>query len=233
MRSSNANLSSRLGRYLAAATLIAGLWAPTAACGQAERPVTMEPPDAAAAQAATEQRVRALSGELAKIASNYGPDSVALQASLLIETMRAGAVGPSEVRVAGPSPREGADYLEIDIGTGLIFDSDTTDLAACNQRVWTRVAAPALGKMERFDIRPAGLELVFTYGVQSYSRQEDRDADPTEPQEAHTVRFVFPAAVLEDLAYRRITVDAALAAGRTGIDDVTPRAADTPTDAPP
>lgn len=233
MRTRNANSPSKLCRCLAVGALLAWLWAPATAQGQAERSVTMEPPDAAAIEAAKEQQVQALSAGLAKIASDHGPDSVALQASLLIETIRAGAVGPSEVRVAGPSPREGGEYLNIDIGTGLIFDSDTTDLATCNQRVWTGVAAPVLAKMERFEIRPSGLELVFTYGLQSYSRQEDRDADPAEPQDPHTVRFVLPAAVLDDLAHDRITVDAALAAGRTAIDDVTRRVTDTATDTAP
>lgn len=209
------------------------LASPVTVWAQAERKVTMEAPDGAAIRAATEQKVQSLTQELARIANDHGADSVALQASLLVETMRAGAVGPSEVRVAGPSPREGADYLEIDVGTGLIFDADTTDLATCNQRVWSSVAAPVLAKMERFDIRPAGLELVFTYGLQKFSLQEDRDADPSAPQESHTVRFVLPASVLDDLAYRRITTDAALAAGRSGVDDLSlPADTGTPDAAP-
>jgi hypothetical protein len=158
---------------------------------------------------------------------------VALQASLLIEAMRAGAVGPSEVRVAGPSPREGGDYLNIDVGTGLIFDADTTDVAACNHQVWSSVAAPVLAKMERFDIRPAGLELVFSYGLQKFSDHEDRKADPSEPQEPHTVRFVLPASVLDDLASHRISIEAALAAGRTGIDDVRASLANSPSSPAP
>jgi hypothetical protein len=204
---------------------------PVTVWAQAERKVTMEAPDGAAIKAATDQKVQSLTRELARIANDHGADSVALQASLLIEAMRAGAVGPSEVRVAGPSPREGGDYLNIDVGTGLIFDADTTDLAACNRQVWSSVAAPVLVKMERFEIRPAGLELVFSYGLQRFSDQEDRKADPSEPQESHTVRYVLPASVLDDLASRRITVEAALAAGRSGVDDVRPPAADLP--APP
>jgi hypothetical protein len=214
-------------RSVVALTVLAGwllaLAAPPAALGQqAEPKITMDAPDGAAIRAATEQKVHSLAQELARIANDHGTDSVALQASLLIEAMRAGAVGPSEVRVAGASPREGVDFLEVDVGTGLIFDKDTTDLATCGQRVWSSVAAPVLAKMERFDIRPGGLELVFTYGLQSFSSQDGREADPTEPHEPHSVRFVLPAAVLEDLATRRITIDAALAAGRTAIDDVVP-----------
>jgi len=215
----------RIVCYLGVGSL-ALVWnfAAPAAWAQAEPKVTMKAPDGAeieaATKAATEQRLQSLAKELARIADDHGSDSVALQASLLVETMRAGAVGPSEVRVAGVSPREGADFLEVAVGTGLIFDSDTADVAACNERVWTSIAAPVLAKMERFDIRPAGLELVFTYGLQSFSGQDDRDADPTAPHEPHTVRFVLPASVLDDLAYRRITVDAALAAGRSAVDDV-------------
>lgn len=197
---------------------------------QSERKVTMQAPDGAAIKAATEQKVHSLTQELARIANDHGADSVALQASLLIETMRAGAVGPSEVRVSGPSPREGAEYLEIAVGTGLIYDADTTDVAACDQNVWANVAAPVLAKMERFQIRPAGLELVFSYGMQRFSLLDDRKADPREPQEPHTVRFVLPASVLDDLAYRRITIDAALAAGRSAVDDLLPAG---PAAAPP
>ena len=193
----------------------------------------MEAPSGAEIEAAKQHKVQALAQELARIANDHGSDSVALQASLLIETMRAGAVGPSEVKVAGASAREGAEYLEIDIGTGLIFDSDTTDPATCTERVWTSVAAPVLAKMDRFEIRPAGLELVFTYGLQSFSRQDDREADPTEPHEPHTVRFVLPAPVLDDLASDRITIDAALAAGRSAVDDVASPARSGTTPPPP
>jgi len=195
--------------------------------------VTNKPPDGAAIDAATDQKLRSLAQELARIARDHGSDSVALQASLLIETIRAGAVAPSEVRVGGVSPREGEEFLEVAVGTGLIFDSDTTDLATCNQRVWTSVAAPVLSKMERFDIRPSGLELVFSYGIQSFSRQDDREADPTQPHEPHTVRFVLPASVLDDLALHRITIDAALAAGRSALDDMLPPASKAAAPPPP
>ena len=202
---------------------------PAARARATEPNVTMKAPDGAAidaaTKAATEQKVQSLAQELARVAHDHGSDSVALQASLLLETMRAGAVGPSEVRVAGVSPREGAEFLEIAVGTGLIFDSDTTDLATCSQRVWASVAAPVLSRMERFDLRPGGLELVFTYGLQSFSRLDDREADPAEPHEPHTVRFVLPASVLDDLAVHRITIDAALAAARSAIDDVVAPAA--------
>lgn len=187
---------------------------------QAERKITNKAPDGAAIEAATAQKMHSLAQELSRIARDHGSDSVALQASLLIETIKAGAVGPSEVRVAGASPREGQDFLEVAVGTGLIFDADTTDLAACNQRVWTSIAVPVLAKMERFDIRPAGLELVFHYGLQSFSRHDGQEADPTAPHEPHTVRFVLPASVLADLALHRITIEAALAASRSAVDDV-------------
>lgn len=186
--------------------------------------VTMKAPEGAAIEAATkaatEQKVQSLAHELARIAAAHGSDSVALQAALLMETMRAGAVGPSEVTVAGVSPREGEEFLEIAVGTGIIFDSDTTDLAACNQKVWTSVAAPVLARMERFEIRPAGLELVFTYGLQSFSQLDHREADPTEPHDPHTVRFVLPASVLDDLVDHRISIDAARAASRSSVDDI-------------
>jgi hypothetical protein len=220
VRVHNASAEPSLGILAVGAAAIVCLVAASSAWAQTERKVTNKAPDGAAIDAANDQKMRSLAQELARTANDHGSDSVALQASLLIETIRAGAVAPSEVRVGGVSPREGEEFLEIAVGTGLIFDSDTTDLATCKQRVWTTVAAPVLSKMERFDIRPSGLELVFSYGLQSFSRQDDREADPTQPHEPHTVRFILPASLLEDLAFHRITIDAALAASRSAIDDV-------------
>ena len=186
----------------------------------AEEPLgtTMEPPTGPAAAEASERKAHALARELHAIAEKHGPGAVALQASLLIETIRAGAVGPSEVRVVGASPRHGGEYLEIDVGTGLIFDSDTTDIPACTDRVWATVVAPVLGKMETFAHQPAGLDLVLVYGRQHFSSHIEREADLSAPQEARTARFVIPAKALDDLAYDRISIDELKAATTTQLD---------------
>lgn len=210
--------------------MLALCWATTlgAACGadrahaEGEGGANTTPPDSAAVRAATEEKVRSLAQELARTAQQHGDDAVALQAALLIQAMRAGAVGATEVKVAGPSPREGEGFLELAVGTGLIFDGDVHAIEACNEQVWLSVAAPVLEQMERFDIKPEGLELVFTYGVQRFSDHTERKADPGAEQEPHTVRFVLPADLLADLASDRVSAVEARAACRSASDDTAP-----------
>lgn len=168
---------------------------------------TLAPPTGPVAAEAAEKKAMALARELGVIAEKHGPTAVALQASFLIETIRAGAVGPSEVRVVGESERQGAEFLEIDIGTGLIFDADTTDRDRCAERLWVEVVAPVLDKVEKFAIEPGGLDLVFGYGVQRFSEHMEHKADLSAPLEARAVRFVIPAKALDDLAYDRISVE--------------------------
>jgi hypothetical protein len=218
-RNSNVAVVAARRALLAATFAIAGV---SQAKAQDGSPASMQPPDSAAVRAATEEKVRSLTQELARTARAYGEDSVALQASLLLQSTRAGAVAASEVKVAGVSPREGREFLEIDVGTGLIFDSDLRDVASCNEEIWSSVVAPVLEQMDKFAIDPAGLEIVVTYGRQHFSAQSDRKADPTAPQEAHTVRFVLPATLLDDLAVDRISTDEARAACRTAVDDTEP-----------
>lgn len=149
----------------------------------------------------------ALARELQVVAERNGPGAVALQAALLIGTIRAGALGPSEVKVVGESPRQGAEFLEIDVLTGLVFDADTTDAAHSADRIWVELAAPVLDKLETLAIEPAGLELVFEYGAQRFSTHPENKADLSTPQEVHSVRFVIPAKTLDDLVSDRISID--------------------------
>jgi len=195
-----------------AAVLLAGAFA----AASAEEPkTTLEVPTGPVAAEAAEKRAMALARELGVIAEKHGPSAVALQASFLIETIRAGAVGPSEVRVVGESPRQGAEFLEIDVGTGLIFDADTTDRDRCAEQLWTVVVAPVLDKMESFAMEPAGLDLVFGYGLQHFSTHLEPKADLSAPLEARAVHFVIPAKALDDLATDRISIEQLRAAATT------------------
>jgi hypothetical protein len=179
----------------------------------ADEETPMQPPDSAAVRAATEERVRSLGQELGRIAQQHGPDSVALQAAFLLQAMRAGARGVTEVRVVGPSPREGDAYLEIDVTTGLVLDRDSGDSSSWNARMWDEIVAPVLDAMDGFDIRPGGLEIVVNYGTQRFSEQSEHKADLAEPVTHNTIRFVLPAAALGDLA-----------AGRQSLAEVRPAA---------
>ena len=195
----------RIAVPLAVSLLLATQSSP--ALAQDSRPTTLEAPSGPASSEATERKAHALAHELRLVAEKHGTDAVALQASFLIETIRAGAVGPSEVRVVGSSTRHGSDYLEIDVDTGLIFDADTTDPSACTDRVWASVVAPVLGKMETFTIKPAGLDLVFVYGRQHFSKHIEAEPDLSAPQEARRARFVITAKMLDDLALDRISIE--------------------------
>jgi hypothetical protein len=183
-----------------------------------ELKTTLEPPMGPVAAEAAERKAHSLANELRAIAKKHGPGAVALQAGFLIETMRAGAVGPSEVRVVGASPRHGEGYLEIDVGTGLVFDADSTDVVACTDRVWAEIVAPVLAKMDTFAIEPKGLVLVLGYATQRFSTHVERKADLSAPQEGHTARFVIPAVALEDLALDRVSIGELRGAATTMID---------------
>ncbi len=198
-------------------TLLIGVYS-SAAHAQDSRPTTLEAPSGPASSEATERKAHALVQELRLVAEKHGSDAVALQASFLLETIRAGAVGPSEVRVVGQSARHGNEYLEIDVDTGLVFDADTTDVAACAERVWASVVAPVLGKMETFTIKPAGLDLVFVYGRQHFSTHVELKPDLSAPKEAHTARFVITAKALDDLALDRISIEQLRAGAATVLE---------------
>ena len=217
LRSYNANPAARLLVARALAVLVASslLLAASRTTWAEDPKTTLEVPTGPVAAEAAERRAMALARELGATAEKHGPTAVALQASFLIETIRAGAVGPSEVRVVGESPRQGAEFLEIDVGTGLVFDADTTDRERCAEQLWTGVVAPVLDKMEKFAIEPAGLDLVFGYGLQHFSTHIEHKADLSAPLEARAVRFVIPAQALEDLATDRISIDQLRAAATT------------------
>jgi hypothetical protein len=189
-----------------AATVESDASKPLAPSGEA---TTNDVPDVAGREA-TQKRIDSLAKLLARIAEEHGADAVALQSRLLIETIRAGAIGPSEVRVAGPSPREGEDYLEIDVLTGLIFDSDSTDERSRLDHVWQHVAAPALQGMKSFDMKPKSLELVIDYGTQRFADHVEHRADPSEPADMYRVRIAIPEAVLSDLVVAEVAAADAL-----------------------
>jgi len=147
-----------------------------------------------------------LAQELALTAERHGPDSVALQASLLVSSMRAGAVGTTQVRVVGASTRTGTERLRIEVETGLEFaDQDTTAQQRAD-RIWNEVVAPVLERMESFDIRPGSLELEVFYTV---STDLDSDSDAN----LRAVAFEIDASVLEDLVLKMTTPEAVRAAG--------------------
>ncbi len=150
----------------------------------------------------------AVANELKRLANTHGPDSVVLQSKLLIRSMSAGAVGPSEVRVAGPSKEAGDDHLEIDIETGLFFDEKTTTAESRRDAVWKQVATPVLDEMASFRIEPASLELVFFYDVQAATFTDEHavfDLASPAAHEAFRVRLSRP--VLEAIITDEIVAD--------------------------
>jgi hypothetical protein len=163
---------------------------------------------------ATRERMDALAKELARTAKQYGADAVALQVALLINTIRAGAVAPSEVTVVGPSGSAGPAYLEITIVSGLIFDADTTSPRVRLERIWNEIAAPALGGMETFATTPASIELKFAYSTQRFAEMAGHRADPNEPYQQRHLRVEIPEDVLSDLAVGTASTDEVLTRSR-------------------
>jgi len=174
----------------------AGGW-PTDTTGDSAKP-----PRTAEQQAA----IDAVANELKRLANEFGPDSVVLQAKFLIRAMGAGAMGPTEVRVAGPSPGLAPAHLEIDIETGLYFDGKTTTAEARRDTVWKDVAVPVLDEMVSFKIEPTHLELVFLFDVQEVA--PGFSLDPTEPARHEAFRVRLSRDVLEDLIADRLVGDA-------------------------
>lgn len=154
----------------------------------------------------------AVTAELARLAKSHGPDSVVLQSKLLMRSTAAGAVGPVEVKVAGASPVAGADHLEIDVETGLYFDSRSTTPESRRDAVWKDVAVPVLDEMKSFRIEPAALELVLLYDVQEAGKPATADEvasfDPTAPSVHEAVRVRLGRALLDGIASDAVAADA-------------------------
>jgi hypothetical protein len=175
--------------------------------GFTQEELERNPPDR---RETTDRRVHSLTTELAAIAKRHGPDSVALQAGLLVNALHSGAVGACEVTVVGASPQAGPSFLEIDVATGLIFDTDTSTPASRTAHVWRTIAAPTLKGMKSFETTPPGLELVFQYGVQRFADSPEHKADARGASEPHSVRVAIPEAALADLLAGSLDVDALL-----------------------
>ncbi|MFN2377113.1 MAG: hypothetical protein ABR538_11290 [Candidatus Binatia bacterium] len=150
----------------------------------------------------------AVTGELKRLANESGPDSVVLQAKLLVRSMGAGSVGPTEVRVAGESATAGPGFLGIVVTTGLYFDAKTTTGESRRESAWKDVALPVLDEMVSFKIEPSGLELVLLFDVQEFGGGEAPAADPTSPSTPEAFRVELGKALLEDLVADRLVGEA-------------------------
>lgn len=184
------------GRYRTAALGCAFLLV-LAAPARAQETDT-KPPDLAAGEA-TRARVEALAESFAETAKQWGADAVALQVSMLMNSMRAGAVLATEVRIAGPSSGQGSSYLEIDVDTGIILDAGRGDERERVGRLWAAVVFPALEKLETLELKPSGLELVLRFGLQDFAVMDPPGrADPLGVVEHGVIRYVIKPQLLAD-----------------------------------
>jgi hypothetical protein len=203
--------------------LLIALWPACAAAGQLEeKPPAPETPPLHAAggwptdltadtkkpgrTAEQQAQLDAVTHELARLARDFGPDSVVLQSKFLIGSMAAGAIGPTEVRVAGPSPSSD-DHLEIDIETGLYFSGKTTTIQSRTDKVWNDVALPVLDGMKSFLIEPANLDLVFLFDVQDDALTPEA-LDPTVDSRHEAFHVKLSHATLADIAVDKVEGDA-------------------------
>ena len=165
----------------------------------AEQQTTGTPPTVAESDARRDESIQALAKSLKDTAKKYGADAVALQAALLMTSLKAGAAGPTEVSVVGVSPDAGADYLRIEVRTGIVFDADTTTPEGRGQSVWQRVALPALGRLRSVNFQPEGLDLLLVYGTQSFAQNVPRTVDLDKETAPVRVRVAIPGEALRAL----------------------------------
>ena len=175
---------------------------PAGAIDAPEQGTSLSPEDAGSSREAVQDQISGLVEELRTLAESYGPDVVLLQAALLLETIRAGAIAASEVSVEGVSALPAGDHLRIRVLTGQIFDRAASTPRSRLEHMWNRVAAPALDRMERFDFRPASLELVLGFGLQDFAATIDGRADPTLQYPMREVHLRLDAADLALVASR-------------------------------
>lgn len=142
---------------------------------------------------------------LKQTGEDHGPDSVALQAKLLTRSTSAGALGPVEVRVVGPSQRLGAEYLEIVVDSGLFFDEAAATRDGRADLIWETLAGPVLEEMTSFDLKPGGLELVFLYQVQDLSGSATGKLDPSSPAHGEALAVALDQKLLAALARDEVT----------------------------
>jgi hypothetical protein len=174
----------------------AGGW-PTSTTGDKKKPARTPEQQA---------QLDAVANELKRLATEFGPDSVVLQAKILLRCTSAGAVGPVEVHVAGPSSSAGPDFLQLAIGTGLFFDGRTTTPESRRDTVWKDIVLPVLEEMQSFKIDPSGLEFVLSVEVQDL--EPGLVLDPASPAQREAFRVELTREVLEDLVADRVGGDA-------------------------
>jgi hypothetical protein len=137
---------------------------------------------------------RQLAEALAETSRRHGADAVALQASLLVASLKAGATQATEVRVVGASRAPDGRRLRIEVDTGIEFSGEDSTDRERTDRIWQGIVVPVLERMQSFDIRPPGLELDFFYALATPS------AGVSEQSDLRAVAFRFDAPVLADLA---------------------------------
>ncbi|GEM_PF-2048921 len=171
--------------------------------GEADELATStSPPDLQQGEA-TRQAVNRLAEALALTAQQWGGDAVALQANLLINSLKAGAVLSTEVKVVGPSSVYGADFLQFDVDTGLLLDLEVSGREVADELLWGSVLLPSLERMETVDLDPAGLDVAFAYGLQDFSQNDPPSRPDLEgPTQVRTLRYRIDAGQLRSYVDR-------------------------------
>lgn len=172
--------------------------------GADELATSTSPPDFKQGEAAR-QAVNRLAEELALTAKQWGADAVALQANLLINSLKAGAVLSTEVKVVGPSSVYGADFLQVDVDTGLLLDLEVSGRDVADELLWGSVLLPSLERMESVDLDPAGLDVAFAYELQDFSQNDPPSrADLAGPTQVRTLRYRIDSRQLRSYVNREI-----------------------------
>jgi len=167
-----------------------------------ELATTNSPPDLEQGEA-TRRAVNNLAEMLAQTAEQWGGDAVALQANLLINSLKAGAVLSTEVKVVGPSSVYGSDFLQLNVDTGLLLDLGVSSREVADKLLWGSVLLPSLERMETVDLDPAGLDVAFAYELQDFSQNDPPSrADLDGPTQVRTLRYRIEAGQLRSYVAR-------------------------------
>ncbi len=194
-------------RFLLGIIALAHVASASFAAPAAAADTSFEPPSSEAVADARQRAAQGLASSLQETVRAHGADAVVLQASLLMAALSAGALGPTQVSVIGPTPVAGPEFLRIIVDTGIIFDSDTTNAAGRSDVVWRDVATPALARLVSTDLKPAGVDLVIGYAMQSYQLNHTDKPDLDRHLQHGEARFSIPADALKQLVAGRLPIE--------------------------
>jgi hypothetical protein len=155
---------------------------------------------------------------------HYGPDTVVLLGSLLHAANHSGSVLTTSVRVNGPQVREGKTFLEFEVETGLIFNTNVTDQPARLYAVWRDILAEAFANLKTIHVPTDGILIHLRYHHRPYTPGEDVSTLSDVPGEIEEAKFYFSGESLQQFLNKDLSAQDLLARTTVLINNVPVRA---------